>query len=96
VRQILDQVRENRRTLLICGVETHICIYQSAAAALQTGLRPQVVADAVSSRDPANHDLGLIRLRGMGIPTPPMEMAVYELLGRAGTPAFKAMLPHLR
>ncbi|OQX15123.1 MAG: hypothetical protein BWK76_13580 [Desulfobulbaceae bacterium A2] len=83
-------------TVLIAGVETHICISQSCIGALGAGYRPWVVADAVSSRQVENHQLGLARLRALGVTLAPAEMIVYELLGKAGTPAFKAMLPHLK
>ncbi len=81
-------------TLILAGVETHICIYQTAMGALDRGLTPWVVADAVSSRTLANHELGLARLTAAGAIVGPAEMIIYELLGRAGTPEFKAMLPY--
>ncbi|HHO48317.1 MAG TPA: isochorismatase family protein [Desulfobacteraceae bacterium] len=83
-------------TLLLCGVETHICVYQTAMGALQRGYGVWVVADAVSSRRPINDSLGQQRLRDMGAVLAPAEMIVYELLQRAGTDAFKAMLPYLK
>ncbi len=83
-------------TLLITGVETHICIYQTTAGALNNGYRPWVVTDAVSSRNKKNKEYGLRRLESMGVATGPAEMAIYELLGKAGTPEFKSMLPHFK
>ena len=82
-------------TLILAGVETHICIYQTALAALEMGLTPWVVADGVSSRSLRNHELGLARLAAAGAVVGPAEMIIYQLLGRAGTPEFKAMLPHI-
>jgi hypothetical protein len=83
-------------TLLLCGVETHICVYQTAVGALQTGFKVRVVADAVSSRSPVNDSLGQQRLRELGVVLAPAEMLIYELLQRAGTEPFKAMLPYLK
>ena len=83
-------------TLLLCGVETHICVDQTGRAALEAGYQVQVVAGAVSSRTPDNHGHGLRRLGECGAVVAPAEMIVYELLGRAGTDAFKAMLPYLK
>jgi nicotinamidase-related amidase len=83
-------------TLLLCGVETHICVYQTAVGALQTGFKVRVVADAISSRSPVNDSLGQLRLRELGAVLAPAEMIIYELLQRAGTEAFKAMLPYLK
>lgn len=83
-------------TLVLCGVETHICVYQTAMGALQRGYGVWVAADAVSSRSPLNDALGQQRLRELGAVLAPAEMIVYELLQRAGTEEFKAMLPHLK
>ncbi len=82
-------------TLILAGVETHICIYQTALAALDMGLTPWIVADGVSARSARNHELGLARLAAAGAIVGPAEMIIYQLLGRAGTPEFKAVLPHI-
>ncbi len=82
-------------TLIMAGVETHICICQTALAALDMGLTPWIVADGVSSRTLRNHELGLARLAAAGAVIGPAEMIIYQLLGRAGTPEFKAVLPHI-
>lgn len=83
-------------TFLVCGVETHICIYQTVVGALQAGYNVWVVADAVSSRTHLNDQLGQQRLRELGAVLAPAEMIIYELLQRAGTDDFKAMLPYLK
>ena len=51
---------------------------------------------AVSSRTPENDAYGKERLRNIGAVVAPAEMIIYELLQKAGTPAFKAMLPYLK
>jgi hypothetical protein len=94
-RTLVDKLPESVTTLILAGVETHICIYQTAMGALERGLTPWVVADAVSSRARNNHELGLARLSAAGAIVGPAEMIIYELLGRAGTPEFKAMLPYV-
>jgi nicotinamidase-related amidase len=94
-RSLITQLPETVTTLILVGVETHICIYQTAMGALEQGLAPWVVADGVSSRSKVNYDLGLSRLAALGAVVGPAEMIIYELLGRAGTPEFKAMLPHI-
>lgn len=83
-------------TLLICGVETHICIYQTVLGALKEGYRVLVPADGVSSRAVANYETGLARIRELGGTVTSTEMVIYELLHRAGTPEFKALLPYLK
>lgn len=92
---LVDNLSDSVTTLILAGVETHICIYQTAMGALERGLTPWVVADAVSSRTRTNHELGLARLTAAGAIVGPAEMIIYELLGRAGTPEFKAMLPYV-
>lgn len=96
VQHEVQSLPEAVDTLLLCGVETHICVYQTAIGALQAGFNVRVVADAVSSRAPVNDTLGQQRLRELGAVLAPAEMLIYELLQRAGTDAFKAMLPYLK
>lgn len=96
VRALVQGLPKGVDTLLLAGVETHICIYQTTMGALDAGFQVQVVADGVSSRAPRNDQLGQQRLRELGAILAPAEMLIYELLGRAGTPAFKAMLPYLK
>ncbi len=96
VQKELQALPDSVDTLLICGVETHICIYQTVAGALQADYAVWVVADAVSSRTPANDQLGQQRMRDMGAVLAPAELIIYELLQRAGTEQFKEMLPYLK
>ena len=96
VAHLIDELPQQVNTLLLVGVETHICIYQTAKGALGRGLRPWVVTDAVSSRSPRNDRLGRRRLREIGAVVVPAELLIYELLHKAGTARFKAMLPHLK
>ena len=85
-----------RSTLLLCGMETHICVLQTALGALNQGHLVHVAADAVSSRTELNWRLGLERMRDAGAVISSAEMIIYELLGRSGSPAFKEMLKHLK
>lgn len=86
----------NRTTLLLCGIESHICVTQTALGALNQGLNVHVAADAVSSRADLNWKLGLNRMQAAGAVLSSTEMMIYELLGKSGTPAFKEMLKHLK
>jgi nicotinamidase-related amidase len=86
----------NRTTLLLCGIESHICVTQTSLGALNQGLNIHVAADAVSSRTELNWKLGLNRMQAAGAVLSSTEMMIYELLGRSGTPAFKEMLRHLK
>ncbi|WP_419174492.1 isochorismatase family protein [Desulfosediminicola sp.] len=80
-------------TMILVGVETHICVYQTAMAALDLGLKVWIVSDGVSSRRREHHQMALERLAGVGADIGPAEMLIYELLHKAGTPRFKEILP---
>lgn len=86
----------SRRQILLCGVETHICVSQTALDLVHQGYQVHVAADAVSSRTPEKHKLGMERLRDSGVLPCAAEAAVYELLREAGTPAFKSLLPFIK
>jgi nicotinamidase-related amidase len=86
----------NRNTLLLCGMESHICVMQTALGGLNQGLNVHVAADAVSSRTELNWKIGLNRMQAAGAVISSTEMMIYELLGKSGTPAFKEMLKHLK
>jgi len=86
----------NRNTLLVCGMETHICVMQTVMGALEKGYLAHVAADAVGSRAELNWELGLERMRDAGAIISSTEMAMYELLRASGTAAFKQMLPYIR
>ncbi|OPL16705.1 MAG: hypothetical protein AVO38_07360 [delta proteobacterium ML8_D] len=96
VKQCVADLSAAVDTLIMVGVEAHICVYQTASCAIRMGYRPWIVADAISSRKGRNTKLALRRMEIMGASVGPVEMAVYELLERAGTPIFKALLPYLR
>ncbi len=81
-----------RNTLILAGIEAHICVAQTALQGLAE-YDVHVVADAVGSRDPRNRDIALARLRAAGAVVTTWEMVVYELLERAGTDEFRAVLP---
>jgi nicotinamidase-related amidase len=85
-----------RNTLLVCGMETHICVMQTVMGALEKGYLVHVAADAVSSRTELNWKIGLKRMKSAGAVISSTEMMIYELLGASGTPAFKEMLKHLK
>jgi isochorismate hydrolase len=84
-----------RRTLLLTGLEAHICIAQTALAA-PAPFRVQVVGDAVASRSPEDREIALERLRQNGVSITSTEMLMYELLQKAGTAEFRNALPLLK
>jgi nicotinamidase-related amidase len=85
-----------RQQVLLCGVETHICVSQTAHDLLHAGYQVHVAADAVSSRTLERHKLGMERIRDAGARPCAAEAAVYEWLQQAGTPQFKEILKLVR
>jgi len=85
-----------RTTVLLCGMEAHICVMQTALAALRHGYLVHVASDAVSSRAEWNWRMGLDRMKSAGAVISSTEMMIYELLRSSGAPAFKEMLPYLK
>ena len=93
---LLKRLPGNRNTLLLCGMESHICVTQTALAALREGYIVHVASDAVSSRTEWNWKIGLERMRAAGAVISSTEMMIYELMRSSGSPAFKEMLPYLK
>ena len=85
-----------RRQALLAGIETHICIHQTAADLRQQGYEVEVVADAVSSRTAGNRQIGLDRIRECGARLTSVEMAFFELMRQADHPAFLDILKLVR
>ena len=86
----------HRNTLLLCGMESHICVAQTALAALREGYLVHVASDAVGSRTEWNWKIGLERMRSAGAVISSTEMMIYELMRASSSPAFKEMLPLLK
>ena len=93
---LLKRLPGQRTTVLLCGMETHICVMQTALGALREGYLVHVASDAVSSRTELNWRIGLERMRAAGAILSSTEMMIYELLRSSGAPAFKEMLPYLK
>jgi nicotinamidase-related amidase len=93
---LLKRLPGHRNTLLLCGMESHICVMQTALAALREGYLVHVASDAVSSRTEWNWKIGLERMRAAGAVISSTEMMIYELMRSSSSPAFKEMLPHLK
>jgi nicotinamidase-related amidase len=94
----LDQL--GRRQILLAGIETHICVYQSAVGLMRDGYAVEVVGDATSSRTLANKRVGLEKIRAAGMGSTgtgeghltSVETAVFELMRSAEHPAFRDIL----
>ena len=93
---LLKRLPGQRTTVLLCGMETHICVMQTALGALREGYLVHVASDAVSSRTELNWRIGLDRMRAAGAVIVSTEMVLFELLRSSGAPAFKELLPYLK
>lgn len=80
-----------RKQILLAGIETHVCVYQTASDLLRNGFAVTIIADAVSSRTERNRDIALQRLVSDGAKISSAEMALFELTTVSGTDEFKAI-----
>ncbi len=78
-----------REQVLLCGIETHVCIYQTAMDLMEGGLEVTIIADAASSRTEQNRQTALARLAAEGAHISSTEMALFELLKTAKHPRFR-------
>ena len=81
----------NVKSLVIFGIEAHVCVLKTALEAVAQNYETHVVADAVSSRTRENRKLALERLRQSGVFIVSAEMILFQLMDRAGTDEFKAI-----
>ena len=84
--------RVGRKQILLAGMETHVCVYQTAFDLLAAGYEVHVISDAVSSRTAANRAIGLAKMKNAGAHITSVETALFELLKVAEGPKFKEIL----
>ncbi len=84
--------KTNRKQIIVCGIETHVCVHQTVLDLLDGGYDVHVVADAVDSRKESDRDIALQRMQAEGAKLASVEMLLFELLKEAGTPLFKKIL----
>lgn len=82
-----------RKTLIITGSETHVCVYQTARGMIAAGYNVHVPKDAVCSRFDENYQNGIELMREVGAVITNTETIVFDLLKEAGTPDFKVISP---
>ncbi|MGI8462421.1 MAG: isochorismatase family protein, partial [Solirubrobacterales bacterium] len=78
-----------RDQVLVCGIETHVCVNQTVLDLLGEGVEAHVVADAVGSRTAENRELGLQKMERAGAIVSSVEIALFELLGRSDAEEFR-------
>ncbi len=77
--------------IIVCGIETHVCVYQTTRDLLRLGYNVHLVTDAVSSRSEDNWKLGVDACSSLGARKTGTEMVLFELLQESGTDQFKAV-----
>ena len=85
-----------RSQCLLVGMETHICVMQTALGLVEAGFQPYVVTDGTLAAAKDEHKAGLRRMIQEKVSLVTTQMAIFELLRAAGTPEFRKMLPHLK
>ncbi|MGH9847811.1 MAG: isochorismatase family protein [Blastocatellia bacterium] len=91
VQEFDTRLRERHvEQVMLCGIEAHICVSQTAHDLLQNGYQVHLLSDAVSTRLPRNREVAINRIAKAGAIISSVEMALFELIG-AGTPEFKPM-----
>ncbi len=85
-----------RGQILLCGIEAHVCVYQSAADLRADGHEVHLICDCVSSRKESDKDIALKQMNQLGCCLSTAEMAVFELLKVSGTPEFKEWIKIIR
>ncbi|MEZ5863219.1 MAG: isochorismatase family protein [Geminicoccaceae bacterium] len=94
LRAALEQA--GRRQIVVAGMETHVCVLQTALDLQDAGFAVHLAADASGSRREADRALAHARLRDRGIAVVGVEMVVFEWLERAAGPAFKTLIPAIK
>jgi len=89
-------VEQLRPDVLLVGIETHVCVQQTAFDLLEAKLNPYVLADAAGSRRLLDHETALRRMSAAGVVVTTVEAAIFEMLERAGTDLFRRLLPLLK
>ena len=88
--------KTGRKQVIIAGIETHVCIYQTARDLIKAGYQVEVVADAVSSRTLSNKTVGIDKIKAVGGSVTSVEAALFEMMKGADDPAFREMLKIVR
>jgi nicotinamidase-related amidase len=82
---------QGRTQVLVTGMETHVCVYQTVRDLVGRGVQPFLCVDAALSRTEEDRRVGVDLCREAGAVITTVEAALFDLLGKAGTPEFKAV-----
>ena len=87
----LELKRQKRQQILVCGIETHVCVYQTVQDIMSENYQAHVITDAVVSRHKTDHDLGLAKMKNLGAELTSLETALFELVADSQNRHFKAI-----
>ncbi|MEZ4387853.1 MAG: hydrolase [Candidatus Krumholzibacteriia bacterium] len=93
-RKALDAL--NRDQMILCGIEAHVCVYQTARDLMDRGKQVAIAADAVSARHQADREIGLRHMQRIGVQVMNVDMILFEILREAQTADFKRIQPILK
>jgi len=86
----------DRDQAILCGIESHVCVYQTAYDLLNSATQVALAMDGISSRTLQNREIGLARMNELGCVGMSAEMIMFEILQQAQTEDFKAVAPILK
>jgi len=87
---LMEQLRTKKiQQVVVCGIETHVCVLQTSLDLLAEGFQVHLVCDAISSRKKLDHETAIDRMQQAGVILTTTEAVLFELLEHAGTPEFK-------
>lgn len=84
-------ISRNKKQVLVCGIEAHICVLQTSLDLLERGFEVFLLVDCITSRKPENKQVALARLTQAGAILSTLEMSLFEMMGGADSPQFKAI-----
>lgn len=87
IREHLSKL--DKKWIIICGIEAHVCVLQTVTDLVEMGIEPVVVADCIASRNPEDKKVALKRMSDEGAVITTSESILFELTQTAGTPIFK-------
>jgi nicotinamidase-related amidase len=75
--------------VILCGVEAHVCVYQTAMDLRDLGYNVEIAVDAVGSRSATNYEIAIEKMMRRGVDITSVEMILFEMMIRADIPEFK-------
>ncbi|MHC4994681.1 MAG: hydrolase [Planctomycetota bacterium] len=97
IEPVRDWLAERSRpSVVVCGIESHVCVTQTVLDLMNRGYLVGLVTDAMSSRRESDHLVAISRLVSSGAIPLSVEMILFEWAGRADSDAFKAILPIIK